>query len=234
MKTKALSVLGGISVPLILAGTAHAGFVGISVVTKAPGGGLPANSLVCNVFATFTRPGQDLFLSAAGTPASPMNISVIGGTFYQNQFGSDKAPNCTLICFPSQAVDTFVTIGVKKVGAPGGQPQDVLNLTPGWPGFTPTALTGTNLGWAVTPNDAQADPFNTAYVNGNGQVLIGQFTVANPLPSTRIHGFFRVLVRSNNVATQFNVKFDHAVPSPGALALLGTAGLIGTRRRRRV
>jgi hypothetical protein len=225
MKTKALSVLAGVAAPMIIAGTADAGFVGIKVVGKpAIIGGAPA--LVCNVFATFNRPGQDRFLSAAGTPNSPMDIHVVGGTFYQNAFGNDLPPNAALFpVFPSAAFDTFVTIGAKS-SAQGAPP---LTLTPGWTGFGPSSIGGTNLGWANTPADPNTDPFNPQFVNGNGQVLIGQFTTTN---GTGISGMFRVLVVSNGVSTQLNVSFFH-VPSPGALALLGAAGLIGRGRRRR-
>jgi hypothetical protein len=234
MKTKALSVLAGVAAPMIIAGTADAGFVGIKVVGKpAIIGGAPA--LVCNVFATFNRPGQDRFLSAAGTPNSPMDIHVVGGTFYQNQFGSDTAPSSALLpVFPSLAFDSFVTIGQKSTA----QPAPPLTLTPGWAdsdgvpggsGFGNSTLGGNNLGWANTPADPNTDPFNPQFVNGNGQVLIGQFTTTN---GTGISGMFRVLVVSNGVSTQLNVSFFH-VPSPGALALLGAAGLIGRGRRRR-
>ena len=38
---------------------------------------------------------------------------------------------------------------------------------------------------------------------------------------------------SNGITEQAIVSFDHQIPTPGALALLGTAGLLGLRRRRR-
>ncbi len=232
MKTKALSVLAGVAAPLIMAGTADAGFVGIKVVGKI--GNIPGapNAIICNVFATFDRPGTDRFLSAAGTPGSPMDIHVVGGTFYQNAFGSDTAPNIAFLpVFPSLAFDTFVTIGQKSFGTgqPPSPPPLLLTLTPQWPGFQPSSLGGTNLGWAVTPADANSDPFNPLFYLGNGQVLIGQFATTN---GTGIGGSFRILVQSNGLSTQLNVSFFH-VPSPGALALLGTAGLVGRGRRRR-
>ena len=236
MRTKTLPVLAGVALPMIIVGPAYAGFLGLTTVVKEVPAGTPnvEGALVVNVFATFNRPGSDLFISAAGTASSPMDIHVVGGTFYQHAFGSDKAPSAALVAvFPDLAFDSFVTIGVKKVGAPGGQSPDALVLSPGWPGFGAGALGGTNLGWAVTPNDLQSDPFNPNYISGNGQVLIGQFTtVFNPNISG-VSGMFRILVRSNNVATQLNVSFLHPIPAPGALALLGTAGLVGTRRRRR-
>jgi hypothetical protein len=235
MQLKALSVLAGVGLPLIAAGTAEAGFVGLKVVAKeALIGGQAA--FVCNVFATFDRPGTDRFISAAGTPNSPMNISVVGGKFYQNQFGSDTAPSSALLpVFPSLAFDSFVTIGQKSTA----QPAPPLTLTPGWAdsdgvpggsGFGNSTLGGNNLGWANTPADPNTDPFNPAFINGNGQVLIGQFTT---IGGTGITGMFRVLVTSNGIGTQINVSFSHFIPAPGALALMGTAGMVGGRRRRR-
>ncbi len=233
MKTNALRVLAGVGVPMILAGTADAGFVGLKVEAKqAIIDGQPA--LVCNVFATFDRPPQggvpqDRFVDASGTPASPMDIHVVGGTFYQHQFGTDTAPNAALLSiFPSLAFDTFVTIGAKAIG-PGYQNPPPLVLTPGWPGFGPSSLVGTNLAWANTPDEPNTDPFNPAFVNGNGQVLIGQFTTLN---GTGIVGMCRIVVFSNNVGTQIDVSFFH-VPGPGALAPIGIAGLVSRRRRRR-
>ncbi len=233
MKAHALRVLARAGVPLILAGTADAGFVGIKVVGKPvpPGSGIPTTALVCEVFATFDRPGQDRFNAAAGLPISPMEIQVVGGTFYQGPrfYDSDTAPSAPLVgVFPSIAFDTFVTIGAKTVG-PGGQSPPPLYLTPAWPGFGPSFLGGSSIAWANTPVDPNTDPFNPAFYLGNGQLLIGQFTT---LDGNAISGMFRVLVISNNVNTQINVSFFH-VPGPGALSLLGPAALSGTRRRQR-
>ncbi len=103
-----------------------------------------------------------------------------------------------------------------------------MTLTPGWPGFGPGSLGGTNLGWANTPADPNTDPFNPAFYQGNGQVLIGQFT---SLDATFFVGTFRILVVSNNMATQINVQFFG--PAPGTLPLLAAAGLFATRHRPR-
>ncbi len=230
MKLKSLSILAGVGAPLILSGSADAGFLGIEVESKENEFGL----FVCNVFAVFDRPGEDFMLAVAGTPDAPLDIRVTGGTFYQSLFGTDQAPPGALIdLFPSLAYDTFVTIGVKQVGQGGGnpgQPNDVLGLTAGWPGFGPSSLKGTDLGWAVTPPDPQGDPFNPMYFPGNGKIIIGQFVTAN---GTGIMGTMLLQYISNGVVGQTVVSFDHQIPAPGALALLGIAGLLGARRRRR-
>ncbi len=226
MRTSTFSLLHGAAAVLIAGGQACGGFVGVEVVSKPNTFGL----LVCNVFAVFDQPGQDLFLAVGGKPTQPVDIRVIGGTFYQHPLGGDQAPSAALVsAFPSLAYDTFVTIGVKKVG-PGGQPEDNLVLTPGWPGFGPSSLTEPpDLGWVVTPNDPQADPFNPNFHAGDGHVLIDQYATAD---GVGIVGRFRTLVVSSNISTQITMEFSHFIPAPGAVALMGTAGLMRARRRR--
>ncbi len=225
MKVKTLSVLAGIGAPLI--GTAHAsaGFVGLNVVGKPNDFGL----IVCNVYAVFDRPGQDFLTAVAGTLNSPLLIQVLGGgTFFNAPGGTDQAPSAFFISLiPSLAFDTFVTIGIKFT-----EPLfDALIIAPDFQdGITGTQLFLTNSGWAVTPVDPQTDPFDPAYVQGNGTVLIGQFSTAD---GTAISGTFLIQYTGNGKQGQQSVVSFFAVPTPGALALLGAAGLIGARRRRR-
>ncbi len=109
MKIKTLSVLAGVSAPMILAAHASADFLGINAVGKPNEFGL----IVVNVYAEYDRPG-DLFFHADGTADAPMLIQVEGGgTFYSHAFGTDRAPSAALIAaFASLAYDTFVTIGI--------------------------------------------------------------------------------------------------------------------------
>ena len=65
MKVRTLSVLAGVSAPLILGGSADAGFVGHKLVTIDN----PFGLLVLRIYAIFDRPGQDRVESIAGTPA---------------------------------------------------------------------------------------------------------------------------------------------------------------------
>ncbi len=226
MKMKTLSVLAGVGAPLVLTAQASAGFLGIKVVSKPNAFGL----LACNVYAEFDRPGQDFMEAVAGTPNAPLLVQVLGGgTFYNHAFGGNTAPNAALIAvFPSLAFDSFVTIGA-KVTSPAFPDATVQSV--GLPQIAGTTFATSTEGWAVTPLDPQGDPFNSDYGGpGNGQILIGQFTTT--LGFNSIAGTFLVQYVSNGVFGQSVVSFFH-VPTPGALALLGTAGLIGTRRRRR-
>ena len=231
-------MLAGVGAPLIATATASAGFVGIKVVGKQNAFGL----IVCNIYAEFDRPGEDLMQAVAGTANAPLLIQVGGGgTFYNHPFAGNQAPLTTLVAFDAIAeFDTFVTVGVKQLNVPiadggqgpngPGQNEDLLTLAPDFPSLSGTQISTTISGWAIVPDFAQADPFNPDFVAGNGQVLIAQFSAQN---ATSISGTFLLQFVSNNVpGSQAVVSFFH-VPTPGALALLGAAGLVGGRRRRR-
>ncbi len=231
MKMRTLSVLAGVSTPLILTGSASAGFVGLDIVSKENTFGL----LVCNVYAVFDNTAGDIMQAVAGLPGQNLVIQVQNGSWFAPAGGTDQAPSTFLVgLFPSLAFDTFVTIGVKQSGT---NPQgggigvvDQLTLTPTFPGFGTSSLTLTNDSWAVTPVNAQSNPFDPAYAAGDGRVLIFQGSTAD---GTGIGGEMLLQFVSDGVAgSQAFVSFFH-VPSPGAMALLGTAGLIGARRRRR-
>jgi len=226
MKVAMPRMLVGVTTPLILIGSVQAGFTGISTASKPN----PWGILTVNVYAEFDRPGEDHMLAVAGTPNAPLLIEVIGGAFYQHAFGSDRPPQCyNLGCggsFPSIAFDTFVTIGVKGVGG-GHQPDDQMILTLDWPGFGESTLATPNAGWAVTPIYPQGDPFNPNFFAGDGRVLIGQFSTVD---GSAIQGTMLLSFLSNDVYAQSVVSFHH-VPGPGAWALLGATGLLGSRRR---
>ena len=229
MKVRTLSMLASVSAPLIFSGSADAGFVGHKLVTIDN----PFGLFVVRIYAIFDRPGQDRVEAIAGTVNTPMHIEVFGGSFYNTpNVGTDQAPTTFQIgLFPSLAFDTFVTIGVKSVGT-NGQPKDNLTIPPGFPaGITGNVLETSESGWGVTPFEAQGDPFNAAAsYPGNGQILIAQFTGT---PGTfQMFGTFLLQYTSNGVSGQQSVV-SFVVPAPGAFALLGLAGLCGTRRRRR-
>jgi MYXO-CTERM domain-containing protein len=216
MKMRTLSALAGAGVPLILAGPASAAFVGLKAVNKPNALGI----LTYNIYAQFTEREGDFVFAVAGTLFQPLNVNVRGGTFYQNSFSGDLAPNVALCAIlPSVCFDTFVTIGKKTSTG------NATALAPGWPGFGPDRLAFNDTGWFITPDDAQGQP------NANNQVLLLQLSTLNGLGffgTIQVNGF------SNGQAFAAYVSFDtQEAPAPGALALLGAAGLLGCRRRRR-
>ncbi len=229
MKMRELSVLAGVAAPLILTGTASAGFVGVKTVLKeaAQASGL----FVCNVYAIFDRP-DDEFSAAAGTTTNPMDIHVVGGDWYQDPQGSPlTAPFLQFLPGTSGllAYDTFVTIGTKVDDL--FSTLDNVSTTPGL-AFTANSIGGQNVSWFIVP----AGPGNGGLgaPDANGQVLIfqGSFVKA-PEGPTGIEGTLLLQFTSNGeTGQQAVVEFSHLIPSPGALALLGMAGL-GLRRRRR-
>ena len=221
MRATTLVIAAGVSAPLILSGSASGGFVGITTTSKPNVFGI----LTVNVYAEFDRPSEDHMLAVTGTPNAPLRIEVIGGTFYQHAFGSDRPPADAFNKFPSLHFDTFVTIGVKHF--PNFQPDDQMVLTTNWPGFGASTLETSDAGWAITALDPQGDPFNPLYFPGDGRVLIGQFSTVD---GVGIEGTMLLQYISNGVTVQSVESFFH-VPGPAALALFGLAGLMGTRRR---
>ena len=220
MKIKTLSLLAGVGAPLIMTAASSAGFVGLKTTIKDN----PFGLLVVNVYAIFDRPGEDHMIAVAGTPLNPLSVVVEGGTFYNHAFGvaSNQPPDPALIAvFPELAFDSFVTIGKKTLAGSD------LTITPGMALIGGSVWSFDDAGWAVTPENPQGNPFDP--VNsfpGTGQILIAQFSTVN---GTEIHG---TLLLKFVGSAQAYVGFT-SIPAPGALALLGAAGLIGTRRRRR-
>ena len=143
------------------------------------------------------------------------------------------------------ALGSFVTIDGKLFGsaAYGGEfASDALGTNPGWPGFNASTLgpssadpNGENITWFITASDAPQGLSDTGQGAGltgvAGGVLLGQFATTN---GTAIQGSFLIQYDSadGGAGQQASVQFFHGVPSPGALALLGLAGLAGRRRRR--
>ena len=78
----------------------------------------------------------------------------------------------------------------------------------------------------VTPDDAQG-------AEVGGRVLIAQFTSSwTTIPTSWERSACRVRIADGSNWGAESVSYDFALPAPGALALLGLAGIAGRRRRR--
>ncbi|MCH8164506.1 MAG: hypothetical protein IH889_02750, partial [Planctomycetes bacterium] len=118
-------------------------------------------------------------------------------------------------------------------------------------GYTPAIDPRTGdpyiFGWAPSPNPDWGDippnwvidsgaiftipPAPYGAPDGAGRVLVGQFNVAD---GEHIQGFANIqwgIAGVQGGGSETNIFFT-SIPTPGALALLGLAGLAGVRRRR--
>ncbi len=241
MNARSLRVLCGVGAPLILTGAASAGFTGVKVVQKkeAEAFGL----FVCNVYATFDRPDDEM-AEVHGRHDFPLNIFVKNGVSFQHAQGQPlTAPFLQFLPGnpPTLAYDTFITIGTKV-----NDLFSTLDDTSPTPGVA--FAVGTNIGGPTNMNNGPLNTTSGAWFiipsgpgngglgapNANGQVLLGQFTVVKGTGATGVAGTMLLLFTSNGVTgQQAYVEFDHQIPAPGALAILGLGGAVGSRRRRR-
>ncbi len=142
-------------------------------------------------------------------------------SFYQNAFGSQTPPSAALIAvFPSLAFDSFVSIG-RLTDTDNG----MLEIGIDWAAFEGSggAIDTDNGSWFATPDNAQVHEVD-------GRVLIGQFTTDGDVSGiVNLQGKDVSLNNWNAVGVEFA---SGVIPAPGAIALLGIAGLAARRRRR--
>lgn len=212
MKFKLVPAIAG---ALVVSATATADFTNLTAETKDSG---DSGLFVCNVYANFDGAG-DRMLSIGFA-----NVASSTGAFYQNALGLDTAPLDFLLPLdPLLQYDSFVTVGVKESDGSDGTTPD--------PDFDSGAFNGSGQvlgGWFNSnPDNGQGDPVG-------GRVLIAQLTIENAAGSDSVGGSMTVFWKDGDTGDIIGTEssFNHAVPAPGALALLGLAGLAGRRRRR--
>ena len=214
-----MGLLAGLAATAV-AGSASAGFVGMNVVSSQVTQGADT-FYVFKVYAKFNN-ANDTVLNAYGMNALP------AGSFWHNDFlsggGSNVAGTWSPTLIPSAAAaatDSWVTVG--------GNAADFGNSTSADPGWGAA-------GWNQAGIPANAGWFNQNPPNLQGRVnattlqtIIAQFVFKNT-----IAGFSTPITIGYNqglgTAAQFATS-SFAVPAPGAVALLGLAGLAGRRRR---
>ena len=218
VKTLAFASAGAV----LIAGAAFGDHLSIEGdgVTSFEYGDFDATGLqVCRLYVAGLNDG-DSVLSVSGIPGSMMNINANGSIFNALELGQTHfAGNSALFpTFPELQWDTWLAIG-----------DETANVSPGFPNV---ALAG---GGADVVDNANAawfngDPGSPAFAD-NGNVMIGQFSFADT--DTMYFSANIQIIRADGSEEQIWVEgeFNH-IPAPGALALLGVAGLAGTRRRR--
>ena len=223
MKTSNV-ILSGVG-SLILASAASAGYAGLSAETSSHSGtnviGQSWSLDVVRIFLDLENAGDRL----DAVYGSEANGLVIGTTaeFYQNAAGGDSSLQINAALFGvynSVEYDTFVTIG--NYNSTGDallvQAVDFSNFS--------TEVTTDNGTWVVTPDDIQGE-------GAGGLVMIGQFSFAAGTGGLdSMYGNVNLQGSSADGSVWEALDQWVEVPAPGALALLGLAGLAGRRRRR--
>ncbi len=167
-----------------------------------------------------------------GNAVGPLSIDTAAGmSFYQNGYGGNTSMAINSGFFamvPSLEWDSYVTIGALYVdGTPFGS-NALMDIGIDWTSFEGGGSIDTaNGSWFVTPVDPQGGEID-------GRVLVAQFMVVGGTGNgyEDIVGCMSFQGKDIDGNTFQNLNVCIAVPAPGALALIGFAGIVGRRRRR--
>ena len=155
-----------------------------------------------------------------------------GMSFYQNGYGGPTSTSNNsdfYVLAPSLEWDSFVTIGALHAnGNPFGN-NALLDIGIDWSSFNAGGSLDTSNGsWFVTPADAQGGEVG-------GRVLIGQFTVVGGTGDGYADLVGQLSIQGKDAAGETFQELGATwtvVPAPGAIALLGLAGVCSRRRRK--
>ena len=201
-------IVSGIALAAGIAGSASAGFTGFSVESAGNVDGVD----VYRVYANFSAP-TDILLNALKHNVTAGSMS---GVVHNDAAGGSWNPTFTFL--PQMvANDSFVTV----TGLAGVSAQT--NLDPGFgTGFG--AAIPTNAGWF------NSNPASNIVVGSSLRIMIMQVALA--AGNAGYSASLEVGYKESPSATQpLFGSGTYTIPAPGALALLGAAGLMGRRRR---
>ena len=202
---------------LIVSGSAFADFGSASYTVESAVAGYDTYK----IFLNFTSPADKLLAINGDVAGGYSAISYEGGELYNALFAGVLADdNGQYAAFPGMEGDSYFTIG--------GQTDT--SFSPGFladnTGADGSVVNGSSFTWENNGGYFDSDPGSGAFDAGSG-ILVAQLTVASGEDIT-----FGGTASYNSEAgdltfASFSVT---TVPAPGALALLGLAGL-GRRRR---
>jgi uncharacterized protein (TIGR03382 family) len=215
MKITTLSMT--IAAGSLLATSAMADYTGLSYTAVDNGDG----TWTARIFAEFDAATDELD-AVFGDSDNDLHITSTYG-FYQNDFGGPTSADINPAlynAFPSLVLDSWVTIGLEdNVG------NNMLNIGIDWTDFEDFGgnIATDNGTWFATPDDPQ--------VMGP-TVMIGQFTMYGL--DSHVSGVINIQGKAGDFETfqEREIVFDFGIPAPGALALLGLAGVASRRRRK--
>jgi hypothetical protein len=219
MNNKTLSLT--IAASSLIVGTAMADYTGLSFTGVDNGDG----TWTARIYADFNAATDELD-AVFGDADDMLSISSNGAGFYQNAFGGATSLNINpdlIPVFPSLALDSWVTIGLEDMIG-----NNMLNIGIDWSGFEGGGDISTSNGsWFATPVDPQV------LAGEDLRVMVGQFTLLGA--DSTISGVLNLQGKQGDFET-FQARgqsFEFSmIPAPGALALLGIAGIASRRRRK--
>ena len=221
MKVKALA-LAGVAGSFIMTGSATAGLTGVSFAVVDLGA---VGGTTYRFYADFDDP-TDQLLAVSGNQ-NVAGFLMTTTTVLMNDGGPFAGTKNEDFVFLGAAWDSWVTIGASTFGT------NDTDYSPGFLGSdgVSAVIVGSTLSQA--DNGGWFDSNPSTAENG-GTVLIAQFTVMDESDGTRgeinMTGTIDYNPAGNPPAS--SEFFTIRTPAPGVLALLGIAGLAGTRRRR--
>jgi len=218
MKKSTLSLT--IAAGSLIASSAMADYTGLTSVNVDNGDG----TWTAQIFANFSAATDELN-AVFGDADNALLIESSNG-FYQNALGGNTSAeiNPALIpLFPSLALDSWVTIGLEDSTG-----NAMLNIGVDWTDFAAGGAISTDNGsWFATPDDPQV------LAGSDLRVMVGQFTMYGM--DSSVSGVINLQGKAGDFETfqardqafEFNM-----IPAPGAIALLGLAGVASRRRRK--
>ena len=215
-KTLSLTIAAG----TLIAGSAMADYTGLTFEGVDNGDG----TWTARIYANFSAATDELD-AVLGDAQDSLSISSSEG-FYQNVLGgaTSLSINPALIpLFPSLAFDSWVTIGLEDMTG-----NNMLTIGIDYTDFEAGGDIMTDNGsWFATPDDPQV------LAGADLRVMVGQFTMYGL--DSNVSGVLNLQGKVGDFET-FQARgqaFDfNIIPAPGALALLGLAGVVSRRRRK--